>query len=614
MPLPTTTTPGAPADIIVVLDELRQFAGPPAEFWPKFAAVVQRLTEAAEVHFLIGHPEPAAGWQPVAALPLDAGRTSATTPEAREQLAARATAEGGVVVAKGAGVVWLAAGFRVEGDAQVAAVVVRLAQADPPWVNEARLRLGLVAHTPNLYQASRVLRQVQEDSAHAAGALDLLLLVNAQKKFLGAAMVLCNELAARFRCQRVSLGWFDHRYTRLKAISHMERFEKRMDAVARIEAAMDESVDQDEEILFPTPPGTLTITRDHELYAAHEKAAHLLTLPLRIEGRPIAAITLERDAEAFSDAEIRGIRVIADQVAPRLSEVHESDRWWGARLWRRTRRGAARLLEPEHAGLKITGIAGAAVVATLILGSWPYKVEAPFLVRTESLLHVSAPFDSYLEEVLVNPGDHVPAGGPLLRLDARKLIIDEAAAVADVQRFDSEAEKAQSLDNAADMRVAQAQAEQARAALQLTRYRLGQAEVRSPFEGVVIEGDLRERIGAPVRQGDALFKIARLDGLYAELKVPERSIHEVQPGARGELAFVSRPDARFPFTVERIEPSALAERGGNSFLVRCRFDQAPADWWRPGMSGLAKVHIEPRPLWWVLSHRAIDFLRMKLWW
>jgi biotin carboxyl carrier protein len=605
---------GVQTDLVVSLDELRQFSGTPREFWPKFIELVQRLTRAAEAYFYVGHAEPEAGWQEIVCLPNSVGDTSPTPRAGREKLASRAASEGGVIVGRGSDIVWLATGFRVEGDTQVGAVLIRLDSTEPGWIAEARLRLGLVAHTPNIYQSGRALRQMQEDSAHAKNALDLLLLVNDQEKFLGAAMVLCNELATRFRCERVSLGWFDGRYTRLKAVSHMERFERRMDAITRIEAAMDEAVDQDEEVVYPAPEGSLAITRDHASYAGSEKIAHLLTLPLRVDQKPVAAITLERDTEGFSDHEVRGLRVLCDQSSRRLAERYAADQWIGKRVWRRVRAAAGRFLQPQHTGRKLAGLTAAVIVGVLVFGRWPYKVEAPFLLRTDKLLHVSAPFDGYIEEVMVKPGDKVSAGRTLLKLDGRQLAIDQAAARADLQRFESEAEKARSEENAADMRVAEAQAAQARASLELTRHRLSQTEVKASFDGVVVEGDLQERIGAPVKQGEQLFRVARLDGLYAELKVPERAVHEIRERGEGHIAFVSRPDLRFAFKVERIEPAAVAEEGGNVFLVRCVFAESPAKWWRPGMSGLAKIEVEPRPVWWVLSHRAIDFLRMKLWW
>ena len=66
--------------------------------------------------------------------------------------------------------------------------------------------------------------------------------------------------------------------------------------------------------------------------------------------------------------------------------------------------------------------------------------------------------------------------------------------------------------------------------------------------------------------------------------------------------------------IAKIEPAAFPKSEGNVFLVRCEFDEKLENWWRPGMSGLCKLNVESRTLWWILTHRTVDFLRMKLWW
>ena len=78
--------------------------------------------------------------------------------------------------------------------------------------------------------------------------LDLMVLVNSG----GASSRrpwLCNGLATRFHCDRVSLGWLVNGYVRLKAMSRTERFDKNMDAVKSLEMVMEESLDQNAEIL-----------------------------------------------------------------------------------------------------------------------------------------------------------------------------------------------------------------------------------------------------------------------------------------------------------------------------------------------------------------------------
>ena len=140
------------------------------------------------------------------------------------------------------------------------------------------------------------------------------------------------------------------------------------------------------------------------------------------------------------------------------------------------------------------------------------------------------------------------------------------------------------------------------------------AEVKAPFAGIVVEGDLEELLGAPVKKGDVLFKVALLEKMYAELKIDERDVHEVVEEASGEISFVSRPNLEFPIVVERVDPVAVTEEEGNVFLVRGVFSGEIAQWWRPGMSGVAKINVGKRNILWILTHRTIDFLRILLWW
>jgi multidrug efflux pump subunit AcrA (membrane-fusion protein) len=164
------------------------------------------------------------------------------------------------------------------------------------------------------------------------------------------------------------------------------------------------------------------------------------------------------------------------------------------------------------------------------------------------------------------------------------------------------------------MRIAEAMAEQAAARLELVRYRLSNATITAPWAGVVVEGDLRERRGAPVKSAEVLFKIARIDSLYPEAEVNERDVHEILGRSTGQIAFVSRPRQRFPIRITTIEQAALPKNEANVFLVRCAVDGKPQPWWRPGMSGICKFNVENRTLIWILTHRTVDFLRLKLWW
>jgi multidrug efflux pump subunit AcrA (membrane-fusion protein) len=117
-----------------------------------------------------------------------------------------------------------------------------------------------------------------------------------------------------------------------------------------------------------------------------------------------------------------------------------------------------------------------------------------------------------------------------------------------------------------------------------------------------------------VREGAVVLRLARLDGLYIDVDVPERDVHEIRLGARGEIAFASRPDETFPLTVRRIDPVAQSREHGAVFPVECEIAAPVETWWRPGMTGVAKIEAGRRTFFWVLTHRLVDWLHLKLWW
>lgn len=598
-------------DTFAKLDALRVFTGVPAQFWPQFLQIATQFSAAAETVLLTRQRSEPGLWREAFAWPPANALFSVLKSERGdlERLGLEAEGEGAGVARSGEFVA-----VRLEtGEADPSAILVaRLDSGIDAF--EAATRLRLLAGTPLTFQLTRSLDQSRQKTDRFAVALDLLTLLNAETRFAAAAMLLCNETASRFRADRVSLGWLDRQYIRVRAISHTERFEQKMTAVAAIERAMDEALDQDEEVVWPAPAESRTVSRDHEEYSRTSGIAHLLSLPIRLSEKATGVLMLERSAEAFSLAEIQTLRLVCDQTARRLHDLERHDRWFGARLAGLVREQAARLVGVEHTGAKLFALAAAITLAVLVFGRADYRVEAPFILKSDILAQVPAPFDGYIDEVHFRVGDNVRAKQPLVTLDTRELLLQESAAIAEQRRFLGEAQKAESENNVADMRIAQAGAEEAKARLDLARHHLTQARVVAPFEGFVIEGDLRERIAAPVKQGEVLVKVANLTAIYAEIAMPERDIHEIRVGQVGEIAFASQPQTTFPIKIERVEPVAEVKEKGNVFTVRGDIASANESWWRPGMSGVCKVSVGQRNLLWIITHRSIDFLRLYFWW
>lgn len=506
-----------------------------------------------------------------------------------------------------------------------ALLVLQLGASGADRADELGLRLKLATAALQLYQSERRLDHAKKDISRFASCLDLMTLVNAETRFLSAAMLLCNELSTRFQCDRVSLGWIEGNYIQVKAVSHTEKIEKKMEAVQLLAAAMEEAADQAEEVVLPRPEGSLFVTRDHEIYAKAEKTEHLATLPIlepQPDDSPVAvadsrvagAVTLERAGREFSSDEVASLRLSCDQAARRLKELHDDDRWFGRRAAAAIRKNAAKLIGVEHTWWKLLGLALSITLAVLLFGKKEYRVEAPFSLETDSIAYLSAPFDGYLDDSLVEVGDAVDENATLFTLDTRELLLQKQGALAEKTRYSGEAVRAESIDDIAGMRIARARLDQAESNLELVEFRLSQSKITAPFQGVVVEGDLDERINAPVEQGDVLMKIAKIAGLYPELKLEENDIHEIEETAAGSIAFASRPELKFPVLVERVEPVARTEEEGNVFIIRCRLDgEDQPEWWRPGMSGIAKINAGKRNLLWIMTHRAVDRLRILLW-
>ncbi|MEO0793809.1 MAG: efflux RND transporter periplasmic adaptor subunit [Verrucomicrobiota bacterium] len=453
----------------------------------------------------------------------------------------------------------------------------------------------------------------KKESRQALNAVDLCLMLNDEDRFLKAAMLLCNEINARFRCVQVGLGIFRGGHAKLAALSNTQRFDRKSELVRRMQYAMEEAADQDEETIYPRPREDSFIYRELEKYVTVAGMEAGATLPLRHNGEIFGVILLERRDERFTPDELFALRLIVDVNARLVYDLERRDQWIGRRWARGARKTAAWVFGFEHTWTKIGILCGIGVIAFLIFYQWFYRVEADFSLKAQTVLNIPAPFDGFIEGVAVDLGDTVSPNAPLLHLDRQQLLLEEAEIESRISRYVAEAEAAHSQGQFSEAQIARMQVREEEAELAIIQHRLSKADLIAPFEGFVMEGDLRERIGAPVNRGEPLYKLARIDSMSVRIEIKEEDIHEVSVGSTGELAFASRPEEKFAFVIESIEPAAQTRQEGSIFVARASFEGEPVEWWRPGMRGVAKIDVGDRSLIWVLTHRLVDFVRMKLW-
>ena len=160
--------------------------------------------------------------------------------------------------------------------------------------------------------------------------------------------------------------------------------------------------------------------------------------------------------------------------------------------------------------------------------------------------------------------------------------------------------------------ILRSKADEARAQLGLVNQQLARMRLTAPFDGVIIKGDLRQSLGAPVQRGEVLLTVAPSAEFRLILEVDERDVGRVRPGQKGTLVLASMSDKTWPFVVERLTPVAVTKDGHNLFEIEAKLATvSPA--LQPGLEGVAKIEMEDETLAWILTHRLFDWLRVTLW-
>jgi multidrug resistance efflux pump len=444
--------------------------------------------------------------------------------------------------------------------------------------------------------------------------LGLLAAAIEHERFQGAATSFATELATVLGCERASIG-FEHRgRIRVRALSHSAHFGERANLIRAIEAAMDEALDQRTTLVFPsrderTPRGTWA----HGELSRQFGAGAICTVPLLRAGRPCGAMTLERRADQPFDHETVALLEAAAGFAGPALEVHRrDDRALGTKIVESARETARYVASTRDVVVKL--VAGIAIVALLLLAfaTGEYRVTADTVLEPAVKRAAVAPFDGFVAVAPVRAGDVVEEGQILGSLDDRDLKLERLKWQSEEAQQEKQYRQALADRDAPQAAIVAAALQEARAELRRIEDRMSRVDLRAPFAGVVVYGDLTQKLGAPVQKGEVLFEVAPLDSYRLMLKVAERDIAQVAVGQQGTLVLSSLPHDSFRFDVRKITPVSTTEEGLNYFRVEAAFEgDAPRV--QPGTAGVAKIEAGERNLVWIWTHQAFDWLRLRLW-
>ena len=125
----------------------------------------------------------------------------------------------------------------IDNHKEVRAVAGFVVQAPTPQALLAsQARLEATALLLDHYELRLTLSGRHARLERLGQVLEVLSVVNPSKRFLSAAMALCNQMATQMACNRVSLGFIHGCDVRVQAMSHTDRFGREMKLVQAIEA------------------------------------------------------------------------------------------------------------------------------------------------------------------------------------------------------------------------------------------------------------------------------------------------------------------------------------------------------------------------------------------
>lgn len=433
-----------------------------------------------------------------------------------------------------------------------------------------------------------------------------------------AMVAIATEWAVRTGCERVSIGFSHHRHCVVEAVSHNANFDKRTETARAIAQAMDEAIDQKNCAGYPSSdPMTVHRAQQRVLELSGNASIHTVLMPAAATGQDEAdiagAIVIEHGDPAFFTAANRQLcQQIGLVIGPLLDMKRRDEQWIIRKIARSGQAEARKILGREHYGRKLFLLGAAVITLILTFYTSTYRVAAQATVEGLVQRHVAAPIDGYITESFARAGDVVAQGQPLFTLDSRDLKLEQAKWNSKLAQIEQQHLDALTQRNHAQVGVLQAQMNQARAQLALIAEKLNRTRAMAPFAGVIVKGDLSQELGSPVERGQSLMQISPLDQYRIILNVDEADISDINVGQAGELSLSALRHHRFPFSIEKITPVSEASEGVNRFRIEARLEESPGVL-RPGMQGTGKIEVGTRNLFWILTHRMLDWIELWIW-
>lgn len=432
-----------------------------------------------------------------------------------------------------------------------------------------------------------------------------------------AANRLVQLMAVAGRFERVSFGLHEDGQTRLIASSALSVSTEQDEINLAILGAMDEAMEQAVSLVWPDRRNplqkpTTAILLEHQILHRLVGGA-VATIPVGFNGEPFGAICFERHAaDVIADAELTQLEQQIVLLAPALKWMVLGNQSWSQRTRRAWHEAWSGLRHSKRSTLRRVMLGALTAVVSLAVLPTGHQVGGRARIEGAQQRVLSAPSDGYVKAAYVRPGDRVKAGAALVDLLEEDYWLQRTKLQSQVAQHENAYAAAMAGQDRVGAATSMARISEVQAQLALIEEQLLRGRLSAPFDGLVVQGDLSQSIGAVVHQGDALITLAATDSYRVIIDIDETDIAHVTPGQAGRLMLSSWPWDGLDVRVNRIVPMAKATDGRNVFEVEASI-AAPPEHLRPGLVGRADITVGRAPPLWVLGGKLIDGLRMTYW-
>ena len=383
----------------------------------------------------------------------------------------------------------------------------------------------------------------------------------------------------------------------LAAMSGVDALPEDAQRVEAIESACGECLCRNRVTLWPPESSERHAMMCHQRLAQLLPTEYIQSVPLHDSQGTVVAVSTLTSHYPINERIQRLVSSSAQPFGSTLELVQRAEQNHLQKFLNRTRES----LRTEKTKLILRCLAAVLLVGLVPM---PYRVATECEVQPLQRRYVCAPFEAQLGQCRVEPGDVVVRDQLLATLDEREIRMELAQVEADYHRAAKKRDGLVAAHESGEARLASFEADSLRARNELLRHRTDNLQLKSPIDGMIIEGDHRDNEGMPLETGKSLFQIAPLDKLKIELFVPDADVRYVQAGMNATIRLEAFPFESWRGEIVRVQPAAEIHHDDSVFVATVCIEN-PGERLRPGMTGSARISSVWRPVAWNWLHQPI---------